>query len=69
VGAAVAAAPRQGAEVVTVYTALNAVREIVTPIVEANKDRMTSHWESCYKHDAPCLAALIAERIEEELNA
>jgi hypothetical protein len=54
---------------VTVYTALNAVREIVTPIVEANKDRMTSHWESCYKHDAPCLAALIAERIEEELNA
>lgn len=53
----------------TVYTALKAVTEIVDPIVKAAEGRIGTHSATCYEYHVHCLAALIAERIEEEMKS
>jgi hypothetical protein len=54
---------------VTVYTAVKAVQDIVTPIVDASRDHIGTHSATCYRYHVACLAVLISDSIREELKS
>lgn len=53
----------------TVYTALNAVRNLIDPLIEDAERHIGTHSPSCYKYHAACLAVLIRDEMEAEMKA